>query len=622
MNPAARAQTFPPIGYHGVIGDRRTGGLVAADGTLNWLCVPNFDGTPIFGALLDPVMGGFCRFGPKQGSFGRQHYLPKTTAVVTTWNDANGDSVVELTDLMAWPFNQREAEIGDARVVIRRLRIRGAKRIGFEVCPRWGFEGLPLDTWPTPEGVIFRFDKGRLAVWTSFPLATDRGRAKAELQAFETELWAVIAWNLVLVSWTPHRAAAVFEEALLYWRDWSGTLNIDAAESLGSRLHRSAITVHLLTHARYACPVAALTTSLPERYGGDRNYDYRFAWVRDASLSLAFLARVGKTAEVQHYLDWLCDLDSSTDSPLQVCYRIDGEIRLDEIELCAVRGYADSQPVRYGNRAAKQSQLGSLAFFADCARIYIESGGNWEEKHWHLLARIANYTSTNWHLPENGIWELPIKADYVASKVLSWVVLERALRIAEMTGREMHEDLSRWADAAKAIHLEVMQRGWSNEANSFRQRYDSEALDAAVLLIPLMDFLPSDHPRVAASLRAIEQKLMIQGLVYRFDPRATFGADQLPAGEYEGAFLPATFWYAHALAKCGRIDEAEAILEKCQSIAGELGLFAEEADPRRSIFLGNTPLLFAQVEYARAIWEVAEKRKDFRDSKKRSRGKS
>ena len=306
--------------------------------------------------------------------------------------------------------------------------------------------------------------------------------------------------------------------------------------------------------------------------------------------------------------------NSSTDSPLQVCYRINGDVQLNEIELSAVRGYADSRPVRYGNRAAKQSQIGSLAFFADCARIYVENGGTWGDKHWRLLKRVANYTSGKWHLPENGIWELSTKADYVASKVLSWVVLERALRIAKMTGLGANEDFVRWSDAARAIHIEVTKRGWSNKANSFVQRYDSEALDAAVLLIPLMEFLPAEHPKVAGMLAAIKRKLVVNGLVYRFEPAATIGGDQLPVGDYEGAFLPATFWYAHALAKCGRIEEAETVLKKCESIAGEIGLFAEEADPLEQIFLGNTPLLFAQVEYARAVREVAEGR--FKNRKK------
>ena len=339
--------------------------------------------------------------------------------------------------------------------------------------------------------------------------------------------------------------------------------------------------------------------------GGDRNYDYRFAWIRDDSLSLALLARLGKTDEVQHYLDRLCGLDSSTDSPLQVCYRLNGNIELAEVELSAVRGYADSRPVRYGNRAARQNQLGSLAFFADCARIYVEGGGAWQHKYWRLLKRVANYTCDNWHLPENGIWELSLQAHFVASKVLSWVVLERVVRIANLTGYNQDPDLVRWTTVAEGIHAEVMKRGWSKQLNAFVQCYDSEALDAAALLIPLMEFLPPEHPRVGATLAAIEQKLVVKGLVHRFDPSQTFGGDQLPIASYEGAFLPATFWYAHALAKCGRLDEADGIVQRCEAIAGELGLFAEEVDGQEQVFLGNTPLLFAQVEYARAILAIA-----------------
>ncbi|MBV9298675.1 MAG: glycoside hydrolase family 15 protein, partial [Verrucomicrobia bacterium] len=194
---------------------------------------------------------------------------------------------------------------------------------------------------------------------------------------------------------------------------------------------------------------------------------------------------------------------------------------------------------------------------------------------------------------------------YVAGKVMSWVVLERAAQIARLTGHGEDEEIADWSTTAQAIHAEVMDKGWSQNRNSFIQHYGSEALDAALLLIPLMEFLPADHPRVAGTLAAIKRELCVDGWVYRFDPAATLGGDQLPLYEFEGAFLPATFWFAHALAKASRADEAEAILKRCESIAGELGLFAEEVDPHRQIFLGNTPLLFAHVEYFRAAREVA-----------------
>ena len=203
----------------------------------------------------------------------------------------------------------------------------------------------------------------------------------------------------------------------------------------------------------------------------------------------------------------------------------------------------------------------------------------------------------------------------MASKVLSWVVLERTVRIAKITGLNDEKDIARWTTKAKEIHADVLKRGWSGRRNAFVQHYDGEVLDAAVLLIPLMEFLPPEDPRVGGTLAAIEQELFIDGLVHRFEPSGTLGGDQLPVGDYEGAFLPATFWYAHALAKCGRVDEAEAVLLRCESIAGELGIFAEEADARKQTFLGNTPLLFAQVEYARAAREIVEARKRSRAMK-------
>ncbi len=601
---------FPPIHGHGVIGDRRTGAMVAADGTLNWFCVPNFDSPPVFGTLLDPEDGGFCRFGPVRASLGQQRYLSETAAVVTSWTGAaQGSGALELTDVMAWPADQRPESARDHRIIVRRLRAREAGVAHFEVRPRWEFGGGPKEVRTTLYGATFLFAAGQLAVWTSFPVRIEGDKAVAGLtMGLGDELWAVIGWNSQPDDWTHERAAEAFAAALSYWRDWSANLKVDASESGAGRLKRSAITVHLLTHAEHDAATAALTSSLPERIGGDRNYDYRFAWVRDASLSLALLARLGKVDEVERYLDWLCSLDSATDAPLQVCYRLDGSTRLEPVELSGVRGYADSRPVRFGNRAAKQRQLGSLAFFADCARIYVESGGSLRDKHWQLLRRTANYTCAHWHLPESGIWELSAEAHYVAGKVMSWVVLERAAQISRVTGFGEDEELGRWRAVAEAIHAEVMEKGWNQENNTFIQRYGSQALDAAVLLIPLMGFLPPDHPRVTGTIAAIERELTIDGLVYRFDPSATLGGDQLPLGEFEGAFLPVTFWFAQALAKAGRADQAEAILKRCEAMAGELGLFAEEVDGRRQIFLGNTPLLFAHVEYVRAVREVAAAR--------------
>lgn len=289
-----RPTPFPPIHRHGAIGDRRTGALVAADGTLNWFCVPDFDGAALFGALLDPERGGFCRFGPFRTSFGRQHYLPETAAVMTSWTLQNGGEL-ELTDLMAWPADERPKSACDHRVIIRRLHARGATIARFQVRPRWDFGGRALEFHSTSNGAVFRFAAGQLVVWTSFVAEPQEDSLMADLPvSLGDELWAVIGWNSQPGDWTRERAAGVFDAAIEYWRDWSAGLTIDAGDQRGASLCRSAITVHLLRHAEHDAPAAALTSSLPERIGGNRNYDYRFAWVRDASLSLAFFGALGQ----------------------------------------------------------------------------------------------------------------------------------------------------------------------------------------------------------------------------------------------------------------------------------------------------------------------------------------
>ena len=597
--PKSSPIDFAPIQRHGVIGDRRTAALVAADGTINWFCAPDFDGAPIFASLLDPVRGGHCRFGPQEASLGRQSYLSNTLALVTRWASAASGSEIELTDIMAWPEAERPQAERAQRIIIRRLRVTGPAASCFQVHPRRNFAAAQA-FHPAPGGAAFIFSDGVLSLWTSFPVSFDLNGGSASFAMLDgDEHWAVLGWNVPLENWSITQAARTFADAEKYWLDWSEELSIKGAGSRAPALRRAALTVQALSHAHHDCAVAAPTTSLPERVGGDRNYDYRYAWVRDASLSLALLAQMGKTQEVERYLHWLCRLPSTTAAPLQVCYRLDGDPQIDQEDVPGVAGYAHSQPVRWGNRAAKQRQLGSLGYFADCARIYVDQGGEWRDEFQDLLRRAADFTCEHWQEKDSGVWELPQEAHYVASRVMCWVVLERAIHIAERTGRRQGTD--RWQQTAAMIHAEVMEKGWCEEKNSFRQRYGSNVLDAAALLIPLMDFLPVDHPRVVGTLDALARELVVDGLMHRFDPTATLGGKRLPIGLFEGAFLPCVFWHAQTLAKAGRCDEAEAILRQCEAIAGDVGLFAEETDAKHHTFLGNTPLLFSHVEYARAV---------------------
>ncbi|MBW3633951.1 MAG: glycoside hydrolase family 15 protein, partial [Chloroflexi bacterium] len=393
-------------------------------------------------------------------------------------------------------------------------------------------------------------------------------------------------------------------KSIHYWETWTRDLTYTGPR--GHRMRRTAQTVHLLSYAPTGSLVAAPTTSLPERIGGDRNYDYRFAWVRDASLSLAILSLLGDRETARRYMDWLANLGSSTDSPLQVVYRVTGGTDLTQQERRDRAGYRESLPVRIGNHAFDQRQLDSLGYLADCALIYLKQGGDWREAYWRLIRTAADYTVANWQLPDSGIWELPGHQHYVSSKVMSWVTLQRAVEIAKRTGHG--DEIDAWLTAMDAIHAEVMARGWSDRLGAFTQRYDADTLDAAALLIPVMGFLPAYHPRVVATVEQIAASLTVNGLVHRFIAAETPGHDDLPLGEFEGAFLPCTFWLATTYAMMGRPDDAEAILARVEPIAGDLGLFAEEIDARAGTFLGNSPLLFTHVEYARAVLELAKAR--------------
>lgn len=594
---------FPPIERIGVTGDRRTAALVAADGTLCWWCLPNYDGPPLFGCLLDVQKGGHWRLGPKALHFGRQHYLEGSAVLVTRWEDE--DAVLELTDAMLWPESDRPSGYENRRVLVRLLRcLAGRAGCAMRFAPRRDFRQAARLA-PAGRGSVRRVGGARLGLWLSKPLFSDPADlavldCEFDLTAGE-ELWAVLGPGENSAAWTCERAQEALAATLSYWRQW--TAGLDCSGSRQDMIRHSGMLVHLLAYAPSGALVAAPTASLPERVGGQRNYDYRHAWIRDASLSVELLSRLGVTAEARCYLEWLSGLKPGRKMPLQVMYRIDGSRDLAPRDLRDLTGYRYSAPVRIGNAAAGMIEMGSFGFLADCMLVYLEHGGEWREEFWRLLRRAADFIAKHWRRPDAGIWELSPDRHFVASKVMSWVALDRAVTIWQKLGRR--ENIGHWRRAMAEIRAQVLERGWSEERRSFCQSYEGDAVDAALLLMPLYGFLPVGDRRVGATAERIAEALLVNGYLHRFDPHAVQGQPDAPLSEAEGAFLMCTFWLAHYHALCGEREKAETTLRRAEAAAGEKGLFSEAIDARSAAFLGNMPLLFSQVEYARAALALA-----------------
>ncbi|HLG71668.1 MAG TPA: glycoside hydrolase family 15 protein [Chloroflexota bacterium] len=588
--------TYAPIERHGAIGNRRTAALVAADGTIDWLCMPDYDGTVVFGVLLAPDQGGYCRIGPAELRFGQQRYLGRSPVLVTTWSTAEWE--LELTDFMETPRDNRP----EARSLVRRLRcLRGETlaRVDVRVC--YEFERAAASTH-NGHGVIFDLDAFETTLWCNQQLEVEGPRARADVPMREgQECSLVFHYGRSHRQWTPRRVEQALEGTRKLWSEWHGRITYDGPRA--EQLHRSASVIHLMGYAPAGSSVAAPTCSLPERIGGNRNYDYRFAWVRDASLSASTLAMIGDVESAGSYMDWLANLSSRNSSPVQVAYGVNGETELKERERSDVPGYRESLPVRFGNHVFDECQLGGLGYVADCAYLYLKHGGRWTGEHWRLIRRIADYTAEHWQEQDHGIWELQSLTHHVSSKVMSWVTLTRAIAIA----RELDDaaNAAEWERIRQAIHEEVLTRGWSQGLNAFRQSYGSDTVDASSLLIPLMGFLPPEDRRVRLTVDRLEEWLMLNGFLHRFDPAFTEGVKPMPLGEFEGAFLPSNFMLASVYAMLGRASDAEAVLDRLEGVAGELGLFAEEVDARSGAFLGNTPLLFSHAEHVRAILALA-----------------
>ena len=571
-----------PIERYALIGDTQTAALVGDDGCIDWMCAPRFDSGACFAALLGDADNGHWSIGPASGARAtRRQYRDGTLVLETEWDTPEGS--VRLIDCMP----VRDQHIDVVRIV---EGVSGRVPMTMDLTVRFDYGSILPWVRAIPGGVTFVSGPYALRLTTPVPV---RGHDLHHTAAFEVAAGDRVPFVLTgLPSHLPWpevaEATAALNRTTAFWRDWSaGTTYAGEWPEL---VLRSAITLKALTYAPTGGIVAAPTTSLPESVGGVRNWDYRYCWLRDATFTIYSLTSAGFNEEAIAFRDWLLRAVAGDPAHLQIMYGPAGERRLDEYEVDWLPGYEESAPVRVGNAAHRQFQLDVYGEVLDSLHQMRCLGVDEDPNAWALQTAILEFLESGWQEPDEGIWEVRGgRRDFVHSKVMAWVAFDRAVRAVERFGLDGPVD--RWRQCRDDVHREVVERGFDAERNTFTQSYGSKALDASTLMIPLVGFLPGDDPRVAGTVDAVQQGLMEDGFVLRYD--SDEGIDGLPPGE--GAFLPCSFWLADALGMLGRVDEARALFERLAGLANDVGLLSEEYDPTSGRLLGNFPQAFTHV---------------------------
>ncbi|MGH9035230.1 MAG: glycoside hydrolase family 15 protein [Acidimicrobiia bacterium] len=570
-----------PIAHYGLIGDTRTAALVSPDGAIDWLCVPRFDGEPLFARLVGGPEAGAFRLGPAGPARPvSRRYRPDTATLETLW--AVGNHRLALTEGMVAEVTGR---LLPTTLVIRRLTAEGGPVAAVvEFDPRLGTGGRRPRVQRRSETVICDWGSVALALETRPHLVIEPGRSLAVTIQPDQPLTVVlaVAYREPLVHVEPAAAWSALEDDERRWRAWADDIEEDLPYR--SMVVRSLLTLRLLMYSPSGAPVAAPTTSLPEHAGGVRNWDYRYAWPRDASIGIGAFLGVGKTDEARQFMAWLLHASRLDRPRLPVLFTLDGKHPSPEREINDWPGYADSRPVRIGNAAADQHQLDGYGWVLDAAWLLSRAGQRLYSETWRALRGFADQVAACWAEPDAGIWEIRgDAAHHVHSKLMAWLALDRALRIAEHH-RTSPRRRARWEAQRDAIAADVAARGFDPEKGSYTRAYGSGDLDAAVLVLPLLGLEPPGSPRVLGTIAAIRRELGAGGpLLYRYPP----GTDGLPGTE--GAFLPCSFWLVQALAKAGRAAEAARLFDELLELASPVGLFAEEIDATTHEHLGNYP---------------------------------
>jgi GH15 family glucan-1,4-alpha-glucosidase len=585
----------PPISEHGLIGDLHTAALVSTRGTVDWLCLPRFDSPSVFASILDTERGGSFRIAPEDPDCTvKQLYFPDTAVLATRFLSPSG--VGEVIDFM--PAVGAGVDPGHRRLVLIIQVVRGEMHFVVHCDPRFDYGRQPHELHVTDGGAVFSTPDLTLMLHGHGVERDDPGvRARVALRAGERTGFVLEADGQLGPAPLPgYELEALFEQTRLFWRGWLGKSNYRGRWR--EIVDRSAITLKLLIHAPTGAPVAAPTAGLPEQLGGERNWDYRYTWVRDGSFSVAALLGLGFRDEAEQFIHWLGDRirerDGVANGPLQIMYRVDGSPDLPEHELDHLAGHRDSRPVRIGNGAADQIQLDIYGEMMDAVYAADQAGLELDHATWVELAAVIDWLCDNWDQAEAGIWETRGgDKDFVYGRLMSWVALDRAVRLAVSRGRPAN--VLRWMGERDAIYTQIMEDGFNRELGAFVQHYGSDVLDASLLKMPLAGFVAPRDPLWLSTLEAMDRTLVSDSLVYRYDPAAS--PDGLRGAE--GTFSICTFWYVEALARSGRLRDARLVFEKMHGYANHLGLFSEEIGLTGDQ-LGNFPQAFTHLALIRA----------------------
>jgi GH15 family glucan-1,4-alpha-glucosidase len=596
---------YLPIEDHGIVGDLHTAALVGRDGTIDWLCLPAFDSPSVFCSILDDEKGGHFSLRPVDYTRSQQLYLPDTNVLLTRFLSPEG--MAEIIDFMPVLTVQ-----GARHRLVRNVRVvRGKMTFDVECRPAFDYARAEHFTSVGERGAVFESKDAShtsLALSTEVPLQKrERGAAGARFTLGEGERVTFVLAETEEAEapgepLSDHGFEELLRSTLDFWRRWLAKSTYRGRWR--EEVHRSALVLKLMVYDPTGALVAAPTMGLPERIGGERNWDYRYTWLRDAAFTLYALISIGFDEEARNFMGYLrnrCECD--WDGLLQPLYGIDGRERLAETELDHLSGYMGSRPVRVGNAAYSQVQLDLYGAILDAAYLYNKHGAPLDHDLWQNLRRILAWLSENWQNPDEGIWEVRGgRQQFVSSKVMSWVALERAGRISRQRGLPAGD--GRWISERDRIYEEIMEKGWNPEKKSFVQYYGSDALDASLLLMPLTKFVGPTDPRWLSTLERIQSELTYDTLVDRYKTREA-APDGLRGDE--GSFSLCSFWLVECLTQAGRLDDARLALEKMFSYANHLGLYAEEIGPGGEA-LGNFPqalthlsLISAAVHLDRAL---------------------